>query len=177
MCTRLRCAALAAALVLLPSLALAQGHPVELGIDAGGTFDLSGGNAVAIGVPVQDLRAGFYLTDNVSIEPRMALNYLDGDGGDAVVTVAAQLGPVIHFTPDRARAQGYVRPFGGLTFIHIGSESDAQVAVGGALGVKLPLAERLAARLEGSFTHGFETSHFGGGNALGLSIGLSFYTR
>jgi hypothetical protein len=30
------------------------------------------------------------------------------------------------------------------------------------------------ARLEGSFTHGFETSHFGGGNALGLSIGLSF---
>lgn len=170
-------AALAAAVLALPSSGSAQGRPVELGIDAGGTLDLSAGNAVVIGIPVQDFRAGFFISDAVSVEPRVALNYLDGDGGDAIVTVAAQLGPMIHFSPERGRAQGYVRPFGGLNFLKVGGESDTQFALGGALGVKLPIAERLATRLEASFTHGFETSNFGGGNAIGLTVGLSFFTR
>jgi hypothetical protein len=171
------CAAVAAVLVLLAAPARAQGHPVELGIDAGGTLDLSGSNAVVVGLPVQDFRAGFYLSERVSIEPRVALNYLDGDGGDAIVAGTVQLGPVLHFTPDRGRAQAYVRPYGGLNFIKVGGESDAQVALGGALGVKVPMGERLATRIEGSFTHGFDSSSSGGGNALGLTAGLSFYTR
>ena len=52
------CAAAVAVLVLLTSTARAQGRPVELGIDAGGSLDLSSGNAVVVGVPVQDFRAG-----------------------------------------------------------------------------------------------------------------------
>ena len=171
------CGATAAAVVLLASSIHAQGRPVELGIDAGGTFDLSAGNAVVIGVPVQDFRAGFYLSDRVSIEPRLALNYLDDDGGDAILAGTVQLGPVIHFTPDRRHALAYLRPYGGLTFLKIGGESDAQLTVGGAVGVKLPVGERLAARIEGSLTHGFETSNAAGGNALGLTVGLSFYTH
>jgi hypothetical protein len=115
------CAAAVAVLVLLTSTARAQGRPVELGIDAGGSLDLSSGNAVVVGVPVQDFR--------------------------------------------------------GLNFLKIGSESDTQLALGGALGVKIPIGERLATRLEGSFTHGFESSGSGGGSALGLTVGLSFYTR
>ena len=43
--------------------------------------------------------------------------------------------------------------------------------------MKIPIGERLATRLEGSFTHGFESSGSGGGSALGLTVGLSFYTR
>jgi len=171
------CAAAAAVVVLLVSPARAQGRPVELGIDAGGSLDLSAGNTVVVGLPVQDFRAGFYLSDRVSVEPRLALNYLDGDGGDAIVAGTVQLGPVLHFTPDRGRAQPYVRPYGGLNFVKVGGESDTQFALGGALGVKVPVGERLATRIEGSFTHGFDSGRSSGGNALGLTIGLSFYTR
>lgn len=160
--TRFGATAVLAALILaLPSSGTAQGRPIELGIDAGGTLDLSA-DAVAIGVPVQDFRAGFFISEALSVEPRLALNYLDGDGGSSVVTVSAQLGPMIHFSPDRGRTQGYVRPFGGLNFLKVGSESDTQFAVAGAVGVKIPVAERLATRLEGSFPHGFETSNFSG---------------
>ena len=176
---RTRLGALAALAVLLPAIpspGSAQGRPVELGIDAGGTFDLAA-DAVAIGIPVQDFRAGFFISDAVSVEPRLALNYLDGNGGSSIVALSAQLGPVIHLAPHRGRTQGYVRPFGGLNFLKVGNDSDAQLAVGGAIGVKIPVAERLATRVEGSFTHGFETGNVSGGNALGLSVGLSLYTR
>lgn len=155
----------------LPASGAAQGRPVELGIDAGGSFDLSGSNTVVIGVPVQDFRAGFFVSDAVSIEPRIALNFIDQDGS-SLTAIDAQLGPVIHFSPDRSRAQGYVRPFGGLSYI---TDAGAVVSLGGALGVKLPIAERLAARVEGSFAHGFDS--FYSGNAVGLTMGLSFFTR
>jgi hypothetical protein len=171
------CAAAAAVLVLLASPARAQGHPVELGIDAGGTLDLSSGNTVVVGVPVQDFRAGFYVSDRVSIEPRLALNYLDDDASEALIAAAVQLGPVLHLAPERGRAQPYLRPYGGLNFLKISGQSDTQLTVGGALGVKIPIGERLATRIEGSFTHGFESDRAGGGNALGLTLGLSFYTR
>jgi hypothetical protein len=79
---------------------------------------------------------------------------------------------VIHFSPDRSRAQGYVRPFGGVNYI---TDNGAVFTLGGALGVKLPLAERLAARIEGSYVHGFDS--FYSGDAVGLMVGLSFFTR
>lgn len=164
--------AIAAAVALaLPVTGAAQDRPIELGIDAGGTFDLSGSNAIAVGVPVQDLRVGIFVSDAVSLEPRLALNFLD-DGGSSVTAIAAQLGPVIHFSPDRSRAQGYIRPFGGINYI---TDVGSVFTAGAGLGYKLPLAERLAARVEASYVHGFDS--FYGGDALGLLVGLSFFTR
>jgi hypothetical protein len=170
--TRPKLFGIAASVALaLPASGAAQGRPVELGIDAGGSFDLSGSNIVVIGVPVQDFRAGFFISDAVSVEPRVALTFIDQDGS-SLTAIAAQLGPVVHFSPDRTRAQGYVRPFGGVSYI---TDNGALFSLGGALGVKLPIAERLAARVEGSYVHGFDS--FYGGDALGLMVGLSFFTR
>jgi hypothetical protein len=169
--------ALVMTVLALPSFARAQGRPVELGIDAGVGFELSGSNTVSVGVPTQGFRAGFFVADAVSIEPRLSLNYVHPDGGESLVALAAELGPVFHFGSEAGRAGPYLRPFGGINWLKIGSESDAQLTAGGALGVKIPIAERLATRLEATFTHAFESSEFSGGNALGGTIGFSFFTH
>ncbi|HYC33246.1 MAG TPA: outer membrane beta-barrel protein [Gemmatimonadales bacterium] len=167
-------ALLAAMLLTLPSGATAQSRGVELGIDAGAAIGLSGGTSYAVGVPIQDFRLGIFVGKAVSIEPRLALSYIGGDGDD-LVAISTQIGPVIPFSPERTRAQGYLRPFAGLGYADLGGGSDTQVALGMGLGVKVPLAERLAARLEGSYTHTAES--FTGTHALGISAGLSFFTR
>jgi hypothetical protein len=164
--------AIAASVALtLPASVAAQGRPVEFGIDAGGSFDVSGSNTVAIGLPVQDFRAGIFVSDAVSIEPRVAFAFIDQDGSN-LTAIDAQLGPVLHFSPDRGRPQGYVRPFGGVSYI---TDAGAVVSLGGALGVKLPVAERLAVRVEGSYAHGFDSYY--SADAVGLAVGLSFFTR
>ena len=163
--------AIAASVALTPPASAAQGRPVELGIDAGGSFDVSGSNTVAIGLPVQDFRAGIFVSDAVSIEPRVAFAFIDQDGSN-LTAIDAQLGPVLHFSPGRGRPQGYVRPFGGVSYI---TDAGAVVSLGGALGVKLPVAERLAVRVEGSYAHGFDSYY--SADAVGLALGLSFLTR
>ena len=165
------------AAVSVVSLASAQGRPVELGIDAGVGIDLSGSNTVSVGIPTQAFRAGFFVSDAVSIEPRLSLNYIHPEGSESLVALAAELGPVFHLQSDRSRSRPYLRPFAGLNFLKVGSENDAQLTAGGALGVKIPVAERLAMRFEATFTHGFESSEFAGGNAIGGTIGFSFFTH
>jgi hypothetical protein len=155
----------------LPASVAAQGRPVEFGIDAGGSFDVSGSNTVVVGLPVQDFRAGVFVSDVVSIEPRVAFNFIDQDGSN-LTAIDAQLGPVFHFSPDRSRPQGYVRPFGGVSYI---TDAGAVVSLGGGLGVKLPVGERLAVRVEGSYAHGFDSYY--SADALGLTMGISFFTR
>jgi hypothetical protein len=152
----------------LPTSGTAQGRPVELGIDAGGSFELSGSNTVVVGLPTQDFRVGFFVSDAISVEPRVAFTHVEQDGS-SLTAVSAQLGPVIHFSPDRSRTQGYVRPFAGINYL---TDYGSGFTAGGALGVKLPLVERLAARVEGSYVHGFDS-----GNALGFTVGLSFLTH
>jgi hypothetical protein len=157
--------------------AWAQGRPVELGLDAGVSFNLSDPNVTTISIPVQDLRAGFFLSDAVSLEPRIALNYLKVEDSDALTTITLAVGGLYHFHADRTRAQPYVRPFAGLAYIDVGPDSETQFSAGGGIGIKLPMAERFAARLEGAYVHGFETDALLGSDAINLTVGFSFYTR
>jgi hypothetical protein len=165
-------ALLAAAALTLPTPGSAQGRPVELG-----TFDLSGGSAIAVSIPVQDFRAGFFLSDRLSLEPRLALSFFDSDGTSSQTALSSQVGALVHFHGDRTRAQPYIRPFGGVLFLDVGGNNDAQFLAGGGIGVKIPIADRLAARVEGVYTHGFESSGLGTTDAVSLLVGFSFFTR
>ncbi|HEX6614705.1 MAG TPA: outer membrane beta-barrel protein [Gemmatimonadales bacterium] len=161
----------------LTAPALAQGHPVELGLDAGASFTLSNPTVTTISIPVQDLRAGFFVSDRAEVEPRVALNYLKAESDDALTTITAALGVLVHFSGDRDRSQPYLRPFGGLSLIDVGGARETQFNLGGGLGVKLPVAERMAARLEAAYAHGFETDTFASTDELLLTVGFSFFTR
>jgi hypothetical protein len=162
---------------LVAPAAWAQGRPIELGLDAGISFNVSDPNVTQISIPVQDLRAGFFLTDAVALEPRLALNYFKVENVDALTSITAAVGALIHFQPDRSRAQPFARPFGGLTYLDLGDDSETQFSLGGGIGIKLPIAEQLGARVEGSFAHAFETDALADSDTIVLTVGFSFYTR
>ena len=167
----------------LPALASAQGRPIELGIDV-----LSLGVAISsafgqtrtvttVSVPVSSFRAGFFVGDQVSVEPRISFVYLKAEDVDAVTVGTFSLGALYHFTPERQSSQVYLRPVGGISFVAVGGQSAYQVFLGVGLGVKLPMLGQLASRLELEYAHGFDNDDFATVNSLAAVFGFSFFTR
>ena len=163
--------------LLVPTLLVAQDRPVELGLDGGLSISFNGGTATSFTLPFQSVRAGFFLSDNVSLEPAASLNYLKLENVDAIATVGLSFAALVHFNPDRSRAQPYFRPQAGFTLLTAGGESASQLHVGGGIGVKLPVANQLAVRLEAGFQHSLENDDFAGASTVTAAVGLSFFTR
>jgi hypothetical protein len=153
-------------------------RPIELGIDASASFGLDSPSTTTIAIPVSDLRAGFYFSNMLSLEPSVSLTSISSEG-DHLTTYTVGLGALIHLQHGRQVGTGlYVRPFAGLSGVSLsgtGSTNQAQLGVG--LGYKLPLANRLATRFEVNYMHGFETDDVDSSNDIGLRLGLSFFTR
>jgi hypothetical protein len=147
----------------------------ELGVDAGVAFGLGSPSSTVLSIPLRSIRAGFYLSPIVSLEPYLGLTSFSG-GGISGSQYDLGLGLLYHLSPSRAARQFYLRPFLGVggTSGSLGRGSDATFGVG--FGGKFPLTDRLAARLEGNFAR---TGNGNGGssNQIGLLAGLSAYTR
>lgn len=152
-------------------------RPIELGIDGGVQFDLEEPKTTVIGLPFQAMRVGFFLSDKISLEPSVAFNWIKTSGEDSFSTLGLDAGLLYHFSTDASASQLYVRPLAGISRVSGGGESWNQFQVGGGLGVKLPMADRLKLRLEGNIRHGLESDDIPSGTALGLTVGFSFFTR
>lgn len=172
-------AALAAALLAGSGTLQAQGakRPVELGIDMGIGFGLDDPKTTAISLPMQSVRAGFFINDRVSIEPQMSLQHMNISGFGSTTSFGLGVGALFHFSPDRTRNQMYLRPMLGLVHASAFDESSTQASLGVGFGAKLPIMQRLAGRLEGTLGHAFETDNAAGRTSIGLLAGLSFFTR
>ncbi len=98
---------------------------------------------------------GFAVTPNLSLEPSASLDLVSADGS-RFTSYTLGVGALYHFSTDRTRLQPYVRPF--IEYFHSSTttSSGATVSAGGStiygagLGVKLPVNDRLAWRLEGA---------------------------
>jgi len=174
---------LALAAATVPAIASAQGATpasttIELGIDAGVATTLGGDyHITTVSIPTSSVRAGFYINDRVSFEPRLSLNSASG-GGDRVTTYDAAIGVLLHGHGERVGAGLYVRPFAGIAgYSASGGSSETQTYIGGGLGVSIPFAERMATRLELGYQHGFKTNFIDGNNVLAATIGLSFFNH
>ncbi|MEO7218397.1 MAG: outer membrane beta-barrel protein [Gemmatimonadaceae bacterium] len=154
-------------------------NPIELGVDA--VIQSTIGetpNVTTVAIPEARFRVGFFVSNNLSIEPRVGITSVSG-GGSTFTTYNGEVGLLYHFmTSERAGAGVYVRPFAGFTGVS-GGGSDTQGDIGIGLGTKIPFADRLATRLEVNYLHGFSSNNNNnsGGNAIGASVGLSFFTR
>jgi hypothetical protein len=175
--SRNRFSPLVGVVLLVPTLLSAQGRPAELGIDGGLAILLDGGSSFSFQLPFQSLRVGVFTSDAVSFEPAVALNYLKFEGVSAVYTLDFALGGLYHFVSDRGRSQPYVRPFAGIELIGAGGETISQFHAGGAFGVKVPVANQLAVRLEAGVRHEFENDDLSGGDRVTAAVGLSIFTR
>jgi Outer membrane protein beta-barrel domain len=176
------------ACLLMPSLATAQNRVIELGIDGAisrTTQDVPGVDVSAtnVNIPVSSFRLGFLTANRVlSVEPALAA-FRSATDNATFTNLQLDLGLLYHFRTDALRAQPYLRPFAGLERTSFStdepdaSDSRTHTRIGGALGIKLPIMNRLAGRLEGRFAHGFESDDVGATNEYALVFGLSFFTR
>jgi hypothetical protein len=146
----------------------------ELGVDAGLVFTLDDPKTTTFQLPIQSIRMGFYMSPVVSLEPSLSLNHTSVSGG-SFTTYGVGLGLLYHFEPSRTVNQFYVRPFIGLDGISGDLGSHSAFTFGGGFGVKMPVANRFATRLEANFAH--SSSSGTSQNAIGLLAGLSVYTR
>ena len=129
-----------------------------------------------IRLPVQRMRAGFFTSDRVSLEPRVGFSLTKPGDGDAEYSLAAALGLLYHFTADPASSRVFVRPFAGGLLLGGGGDSASQAAAGAAVGIKFPAGNRLGLRLEGGVEHDFESDEFAESTSLFLLMGFSFTT-
>lgn len=175
---------IACATVLLASTEAKAQRPIELGIDAGVSIGLGDNSVTVINIPAQAFRVGFFFDDNMSLEPKLALNTITGSG-DTFTSYLFELGLLYHFYRDREgygrrvypppglRSAFYVRPFVGIVGTSDG-DSNADAILGAGVGIKVPLVSRLASRFEANFAHRFGDASQ---NEIGLLAGLSFFTR
>jgi hypothetical protein len=120
---------------------------------------------------------GFVTTDQLSIEPAVSLVFAKPEDVDAIYELGFTLSGLYHFVPDVTRAQPYLRGQGQVVLAGSGGESVSQLGVGGGLGVKIPIVERLVFRLEGSYGHRFENDDLVGMDTVAGLFGFSFFTR
>ena len=152
-------------------------RPLELGIDAGVAIGLGDNSVTVISIPAQDFRVGFPISPRVSLEPKVGITIITGEG-DTFTSYRGELGLLYHLGSSRypgayQRAGVYVRPFLGIVGFSDGN-SDSAGLLGIGLGWKHPLVSRLSTRLEANFAHQFGD---GDANEIGLLAGLSFFTR
>jgi len=167
-------AGLSAAMI---GIAGAQQRPIELGLDAGLGITTTDPSVVTISFPIQSFRVGFFVSDQLSLEPQVAWNLLKVSDADAVYTLGAELGLLYHFSADQDRSRLHVRPLAGVSLFGGGGDTASQFSAGGALGVKFPVRNRLGLRLEGGVRYGFESDEFSSATTIFAAFGFSFMAR
>jgi len=158
----------------VPAVGRAQG--VEIGTDAIVQTSFGGDPSVTtVAIPAAYIRVGFYPSSLISFEPRVGLISAIG-GGSTSTIYAASLSMLLHLSQGRTGVGPYLRPFAGITGT-AGDVSATQANAGVGLGVNLPITSSLATRLEANYAHAFSSSDFDSANAIGASIGLSYFIR
>ncbi len=143
-------------------------------VGPGGTEDVS---ATTVQLPLPMLRAGVYLTPTVELEPSLGIQHSSSDGGSQT-ELSVDVGLPIYFTGTRGTDQFYVRPLIG--FDHLSGSGErglTQTSLGAGLGIKLPIDNRIASRIEAQYRHGLASAPAFSYDQFGLLLGLSIYSR
>jgi len=162
---------------MLPSFSAAQISPIELGVDASLTMSIYGGTTSVLSVPERSLRAGFFVSEYVSIEHRVSIQRIQVEGVDPHSRLSLQLSGVFHVSPTRDRVRAYVIPTLGLRSHLLGDRSSSQVELGCGVGAKIPIANYLSARFEAGYLYGSENEELDRSDLLVVKAGLSLFTR
>lgn len=170
---------LACLVSLFPVTVLAgQGRPIELGAGLGAFAFQSGGGSTAIlfqtGAGV--IYLGIPLSEQMAIEPAIGIDFTHVEDFDVLV---AALSLSLPFYLQNYRRGFYISPFAGLSFINADAagvgDSDLQFGVGGSLGGKFPVGDRVSLRLEVPVGFSFESDYRVSTFAVGFQLGVGVF--
>lgn len=168
-----RLVSIAAALVAIPTLLAAQSGPIELGVDAGLTYRSNSPHITTIGIPIQDLRVGIGMSDKISIEPRVSLNYVKVQNSSSASQIELGAGLLYHLT--KMKEGIYIRPF--VNYMHLDAGGTAsQFSAGAGIGYKAGTGP-VRGRFEAGYDHAFKTNTIAKSDNIVLLLGLSVFTK
>lgn len=162
-------------MLLAPKALLGQSQSVELGFDGAMSVYLNDPTTTRTSIPNEVFRVGFFAANRLSIEPSVALTYIDGQNRDPLVSVSFWLSALCHLTPSRYRTQPFFRPTAGLVYHTFGSNSHSQLKAGGYVGMKIPVANHLSVRLESGYQRGFEAEDSPPSDEVSVNLGISLF--
>jgi hypothetical protein len=156
--------------------------PVELGFDAALGAQLSGGanKTTAFQAPIQQIRAGFFMSPVMTIEPvfRLTTGNVSGPNGGSFTDYGIGAGLLWHLSENRTVNQVYLRPFLGVNGSSCsGCTSTSAFSFGAGVGIKLPMANRFATRLEANLEQTQAHNAVPSRSTLNLLAGLSVYSH
>lgn len=135
-------------------------------------FDVD--DVFAITVPVTAFRFGYFVSDQFSIEPAVAIEFFSSDG-DSFLDLAFGAGALYHFSADPQKTRPFVRFSPTIRFVDDGDDSASQFGLVGQAGIKAPLKGPLAAKVAIGVKRDFENDDFFGATTIFGTFGLSFF--
>ncbi|MEX2152593.1 MAG: hypothetical protein WD825_04590 [Gemmatimonadaceae bacterium] len=154
-----------------------QGGYWELGGDARLQFQLDDPLTIVIDIPLDILRAGYYASDVLSIEPFASISSSFGKDQTAFTAYHIGVGVVYHLTPDRTKPQTYLRPSLAISSTS-GPGNLSFTFLGFGAGLKKPMFNnRMASRVEAGLQHRLETGGVQAATNINIQAGFSVYTR
>jgi hypothetical protein len=174
--------ALFAAFLFVSSAAAQAPGAVEIGYDLGISFLMpeQGDDLVTLAVPrsvsvgVSTVRAGFYLSKSSELEPSLGLLLLSS-GGSTATQLAIGLDYLHNF--EGAHTRPFLMGGGRVLSLDNGSQSESQFGLGGGVGAKSTIGDRAAMRYSLELVRQFESDAFASRWDVGLSIGVSLFTK
>jgi hypothetical protein len=150
--------------------------PAELGVDAGVSIGFDTPRVTVVQIPEPAIRLGFYMSDRVSLEPKVGFASIHDDAG-TFTAFSAQLGLLFHFENNPVGRGLYARPFVGVLGEKSTGYSENRSVVGGGLGVKEAFSNRFASRIEVNYSHISAVNDEPATNNLGFLFGISVFSR
>jgi hypothetical protein len=148
----------------------------ELGLDMNVGIGINDPKQFFINIPTGLVRAGYYVSPVLSLEPALAFNSVARENATAVSAWMLQLGVLYHLTPVRTKGQMYVHP--SLAFSGGSGGGDNLTFLGAGFGMKQPMLDgRLACRLELGLNHRLKSGAIPSRTNIIASAGWSVYTR
>ena len=144
----------------------------EFGTDAALTLGLDDPRFVSLTIPAGLVRAGYFTTPTVSIEPVFSWVSVGSEGATGFSEYTIGVGVLLHRSADRTMQQIFLRPF--LLIADGSGGGDAALTVGVGVGVKRPILNgRAAGRAEANVSYNDASERLN----LNALLGVSIYSR
>ena len=148
----------------------------ELGTDVGFSLGIDEPRSFVISIPTGVLRAGYYITPVLSLEPQLTFFSVGQENQTGFSAWSLQLGGLYHLSTDRRQNQIFIHP--GIGFTGGSGGGSGPITLSAGVGMKRPMvAGRLAMRGEVNLNHTLEDGGTPASTGLGFILGWSVYTK
>lgn len=147
----------------------------ELGTDVGLAIGIDDPKSLSISIPTGSLRAGYFVTPNLSLEPQLSFTSFARESQTAFSSWMLNLTGLWHFSENRREPQLFLHPGVAVTG---GSGNNNPTFLSATIGLKKPMMnDRLVMRAEAGLSHRLKEGVVDAATSIIANFGWSVFTR